>query len=180
MSVPALDPALHALLRLALAVLFAAAALHKLRDPRGFGDALRGYALLPESWLPAAARAFPAAELLAMVSLLVSGAGFAALPALALLLLYSGAVAVSLARGRGGLDCGCGGPAARRGIGFDLLARNGLLLLAALACLLPAGGRPLVWVDAVTVTAGAALLSLLYAAAETALANAASARRVAP
>jgi hypothetical protein len=167
------DPALQAALRLALAAVFAAAAAHKLRDRRGFRDAVRGYALLPARAEAAVAGLLPALELLAATALaLPGGARAGAAVAGALLLVYTGAVAVNLLRGRRAIACGCGGPAGRRALGADLLLRNAALLLAALACAAAPAPRALHPVDAVTIAAGAAGVSLVYAAIETALANA--------
>jgi hypothetical protein len=74
---------------------------------------------------------------------------------------------VNLLRGRRDLDCGCMGPGARGGkIGGALLARNAVLIAAALACLPPPGPRALVWLDFVTVPFAVAVLALLYAAVE--------------
>lgn len=167
MSALPIDPALQGALRLFLSTVFALAALHKLRDRAGFRLALRGYALLPEPALPVVGVALPLLELSAVAALLGSpapavGVGIAA----SLLLLYSAAIGVNLLRGRRDIDCGCGGPAAGRTLGADLLGRNALLLGALALCAPPPGARPLVWVDGLTVVAGAASLALLYAAAE--------------
>jgi uncharacterized membrane protein YphA (DoxX/SURF4 family) len=167
------DPAVQAALRLALAAVFAAAAAHKLRDRQGFRAALAGYALAPARAEAAAAGLLPALELLAAAALITPATAPAgAVLAGALLLVYTGAVAVSLARGRRAIACGCGGPAGDRTLGADLLARNAVLVAAALACAAEPAPRALHGLDAVTIAAGAAALALVYAAAETALANA--------
>ncbi len=168
-----LDPALQWVLRLGLGMLFGFAAWHKLRAPEAFRAALAGYDLLPERALYATARVLPALELTAAAFfLLPGGARGAALLAAGLLLLYTSAVAVSLLRGRRDIDCGCSGPAAARAIGSDLVLRNVALLAAAIACGYAPAARTLVLLDAVTIGAGAATLALLYAATESALANA--------
>jgi hypothetical protein len=168
-----IDPAVQMALRVALAALFAAAAVHKLRDRRRFRDALRGYALAPARAVAPLAAGFTALELVA-AGLLVAPGGARPGAALggALLLVYTAAVAVNLARGRRAIACGCGGPAGSRALGADLLVRNAVLLLAVFACAAPPAARALHALDAVTIAAGAALLALVYAAAETALANA--------
>ncbi len=167
------DPALQWVLRIGLGTLFGFAAWHKLRAPEAFRAALRGYELLPERALGAITRVLPALELMAAAGfLLPGGARGAALLAVSLLLLYTGAVAVSLLRGRRDIDCGCAGPAAARTIGFDLVLRNVVLLVAAVACGFAPAARTLVTLDAVTIGAGAATTALLYAATESALANA--------
>jgi hypothetical protein len=73
-------------------------------------------------------------------------------------------MAVNLRRGRRDVDCGCFGPARRRPISSTLVARNVALAAAALTVALPVQPRALIWIDAVTITAGVLLLALLYAA----------------
>jgi hypothetical protein len=172
---PGLDPALHAALRLALAAVLLAAARHKLRDPARFRSALAGYALLPAGAVGAAAAIAAGAELALGAALILPGVGSApALGAAALLALYAGAIAANLARGRAAIDCGCG--ARPQPLRWGLVARNALLVCAALAAAPPPGGRALAWPDALTITAGAAVLALLHAAADVALENGARLR----
>ena len=169
-----LDPAARALLRLALAWLFARAAAHKLRDLAGFRAALADYRLLPEALLAPAGAAVAGTEAVVAVWLLVPAAGAApALAAAALLCVYTAAVAVNLARGRRHIACGCAGPAANAPLHEALLARNALLVGLALAAALPALPRPLEPIDAASVAGGAAALALILRAAEVAIANAA-------
>jgi hypothetical protein len=89
-----------------------------------------------------------------------------------LLAVYTGAIAINLARGRRDIDCGCAGPALREPLSGWLLGRNGILLAAALACLVPLRPRPLVWVDALTVTGAVAALAAFYGALDRLVANA--------
>jgi uncharacterized membrane protein YphA (DoxX/SURF4 family) len=175
---PALDPALALALRLALALLFASAAREKARGLTAFRGAIAGYRLVPEPLVPALAWLLLAVEGALAVGLLAGAtAAVAAAAAAALLALYSAAIAVNLARGRGHIDCGCGGPGGARPLGASLLVRNGVLLLACVGAALPAGSRSLVWLDAVTALAAAAALALTYAAADAALSRAARLRR---
>jgi hypothetical protein len=172
----AIDPAVEAALRAALALLFAVSALHKLRDPEAFRAALEDYRLLPASLGRAAAAALPPAEALTAAALAAGGPGalraLGPLLAAALLALYSGAIALNLARGRRQLDCGCLGPSLRQPLSPALLARNALLAAAALACLLVPSERTLVWLDAVTISAATAALAAVWSGAHRALANA--------
>jgi hypothetical protein len=172
-----LDPAARAVLRLALAWLFARAAAHKLRDLRGFRAALADYRLLPEALLAPAAAAVAGAEATLAAWLLAPGAGSVpALAAASLLLVYTAAIAVNLARGRRHIACGCAGPAAAAPLHEALLVRNAGLVALALAAALPAVPRTLEPIDAASVAGGAAALALLLAAAEVAIANAARLR----
>ena len=112
-----------------MAALFLAAALHKWQDPMEFYAQVDAYRLLPTAgswWL---SKCLPWLEALLAVSLLVPMvAHVAAWVAAALLLVYAGAMAVNLVRGRKDLDCGCGGPSAR--ISWKLVVRNALMALA--------------------------------------------------
>ena len=167
------DPAVLWALRLGLALLFLAAAAHKARNFAGFRAALAGYRLLPARWTGAAAALLLLAEVGTGIALLLPGGVRSAALAAALLLgLYSAAIGINLARGRREIDCGCGGSGSRRPLSDALIARNALLIAVAGACSLSPAGRPLVWLDALTVTGGAAALALLYTALDAALANA--------
>lgn len=171
-----MEPIIVITLRTALALLFALAATHKLRDLPRFRAALAEYRLLPRGLVGIAAPALAGAELLTTALLAVSPAERPAagpLAALALLLLYGGAVAVNLARGRRDIDCGCAGPGAHRPLGGWLLVRNAALAAAALAAACPVASppRPLLWIDGLTVAGGVATLAMVYAAIERLLAN---------
>ncbi len=165
-----LDPALSLVLRGGLALLFGAAAWHKLADLTSFRAALGDYRLVPERAVSAAAFGLIAAELVSACGLVFSArAGFAAA---ALLALYTVAIGVNLARGRREIDCGCFGPAARQPLSTALVARNVGLIALAFMCALPAGSRALVVLDGLTIAAGIALGALVHGAVNGLLANA--------
>ncbi|MFN8544114.1 MAG: MauE/DoxX family redox-associated membrane protein [Candidatus Binatia bacterium] len=166
-----MDPVVAAVFRSGLALLFASAARHKLGDAAGFRAALRAYRLLPAPVAPAAAWLLLGAEATAAVALLIPGAP-GPLLAGGLLAVYTGAIAINLARGRRDIDCGCAGPAARQPLTPWLLARTAVLLAAATAALLPARPRPFVWLDGLTVVAAVVALATLWAALGRLLANA--------
>lgn len=177
----AVDPAVQLIVRAALSMLFAWAALHKIRDAPAFRTALATYALLPGNWTVPAATLLTAAEATVVAALWIpgldrAGAGGAA----ALLLLYAGAISLNLLRGRREIDCGCAGAARRQPLSAWLVARNVAIAAAALAATLPAATRPLKWVDAVTIVAGVAASVLLHAAAEALLATAPRIARLRP
>jgi len=162
-----LDPVFALLLRCSLALLFGAAAFHKLRAPRAFAETLGDYALLPIALVPWVAAALGAGELLLVIGLLVPVAvAAAALGGAGLLGVYSGAIAINLARGRRDIDCGCLGPAGRQPLSARLLVRNVLLIAACLALLAPVGARALFWVDALSVAGGSAAFALLWSAVQ--------------
>jgi hypothetical protein len=168
-----LEPTLLWTLRGALAAVLLAVGAHKLRHAVEFGGALRGYRLLPPRLVLPVGYGLAAAEIgLGLGLLLPSLASAAALATAMLFALYAGAIVVNLVRGRRHIDCGCGGPAGRAGISEGLVARNAVLIAAACAAALEPGSRPLVWLDAFSIVAGASTLVLLYAASDGLLANA--------
>lgn len=175
MMEPMLDPALALLLVGCLSLLFASAALHKLRDRAHFTEVLRAYRVLPGGAV-CLAPLVPLAELLVAAGLFVSatrtGAG---LGGAALLVAYACAIAVNLGRGRRDLACGCGGPDDARPIAPWMVARNLVLaLLLLVITLVPWKTRPLLPVDALTVGGGVMVATLLYAALDQLLGRAAT------
>lgn len=170
-----LDPAVHLALRVALALLFASAALHKLRDFGEFRRALAGYDLLPARWIAAASALLVAAETAVAAGLtVVTPAEIAPVAASAgaiLLGIYAAAIGVNLHRGRRAIDCGCGGAAGRQTLRGGLVVRNAVAAAVALSLVLPVSERKFVWLDAVTIVCGAACLALLWASVDFALAN---------
>jgi uncharacterized membrane protein YphA (DoxX/SURF4 family) len=175
-----IDPTLQLTARLALALLFAAAAVHKLRHVASFRATLEGYALLPAQWIVPAGAAVIVAELGIAIGLCLPPLSVsAALAAAALLAVYGAAIAINLRRGRRDIDCGCTGPARRQPIHPVLVARNAMLAGVALLVALPNNGRPQSWIDGVTVVAGVVSLALLYTATEGLLANKGASERLA-
>ncbi|MBW2274238.1 MAG: methylamine utilization protein MauE [Deltaproteobacteria bacterium] len=163
------DPVFAWLARIALALLFAGAALHKLRDLGAFAATLRDYRILPLRIRPravtkAAALALAALELGSAAALLLPAADpVGPLAALALLILYSAAIALNLARGRRHIDCGCLGPGHRQPLAPWLLARNAAIALGPLLLLLlDAAPRPVSWIDGISLAGGVAILALLW------------------
>lgn len=171
-----LDPVIEVVLRGGLALLLGSTAFEKARDFAGFRAALIGYALLPERLAGAIAAGLAGCEAALAIALVAPAAlelrATALVASAALLALYSAAIAVNLARGRRDIECGCGGPAARQPLSEWLLARNALLVAAALVCRGGAASRPLVWVDALTVGGGIAVLAATWLAVHRLLANA--------
>jgi hypothetical protein len=157
-----LDPAAGSLVVGSFALLFASAALHKLRAPARLTEVLRAYRIVPEgalglSWLVAGAELGTAAGLLlAPVRPLATVAGAA------LLALYAAAIALNLARGRRELACGCGGADEERPIAGWMVGRNLALALLLAATLVPWGSRAMLPTDALTVAGGTAVAALLY------------------
>lgn len=157
------DPVFAAVARLSLVLLFAAAARHKARDLPAFAATLRDYRILPDGLVPSAAAGLVALELaLALLLLAPPLDPLGPLGAVALLAAYSSAIALNLVRGRRHIDCGCLGPAHRQALSPWLLARNALLVVAAVLPLLPPASRALSWIDTTSVAGGVAMLALLW------------------
>jgi thiol-disulfide isomerase/thioredoxin len=109
---------------------FALAAVAKLADRGGLRRTLTAFGV-PAGPAGPLAVALPVAELLVAVALLPAGtAWWGAVGALALLLVFTAAIAVNLARGRRPA-CNCFGQLGAAPIGWSTLARNGVLAAAA-------------------------------------------------
>lgn len=163
-----LDPAIEAVLRGALALLLIATAFAKVRDFGAFRAAMIGYELLPDRFTSGVAVMLVSTEALLGLALATPAAwrlrDAALLASAALFALYGFAITVNLLRGRRDIDCGCAGPAARQPLSEWLLARNAVLIAMALVCVGGAAARPLVWVDAITVVGGVAMLAATWLA----------------
>ncbi|MEZ5559426.1 MAG: MauE/DoxX family redox-associated membrane protein [Pseudomonadales bacterium] len=154
--------------RLALAWLFLAGALHKLRNSGAFIRTLASYALLPGTFLPAAAWLVMLAELaVGLGALLQLRPSYVA--ALTLLLVYAIAMGVNLARGRSLIDCGCG--AGDQPISVALIVRNCVLAVGAGFAATATAARPSDWIDLLAVAAGVLCCGLAYAAINALLAE---------
>ena len=159
-----LDPVIPLVIALSLAVLWLVAAAHKLRAFDAFSGVLADYRLLPARVTGVCAAAVVGIELCLGIGLLMpTGRNFALAGSALVLVLYAGAIAVNLVRGRRFIDCGCSGFAGQQPLGVWLVARNLLLALAALAATLPIQERALVWLDAVAVSAAVCVSAFLYA-----------------
>jgi uncharacterized membrane protein YphA (DoxX/SURF4 family) len=167
-----LDPAIGLLITASIALLFAGAAVHKLRDLKSFDEIFAAYGLMPAmprvrvSWLVPLLEMAVAAGLVIKVS-----RPYAAVLAILLLSGYAAAIAVNLKRGHRDLACGCGGPE-RRTIAAWMVWRNLLMALAAAAVFLPWAHRPMGLTDAFTVAFGLPTIALIYLCIDQLLDNA--------
>ncbi len=161
-----LDPVVVWTARLVLAAVFVVAAASKLRAHDEFVGVLHNYRLLPEPLERPVAWALPGVEGLVALGLLIEPTRpYAAVGAAALLVVFSLAMAVNLARGRRDIDCGCFASTLRQRLSWGLIGRNGVLLVMALTAVpaeLPS--RVLGWLDALTALAASATLILVYVA----------------
>jgi hypothetical protein len=168
-----LDPTIVAVACAAIATIFLGSAAMKFWQPKEFRAAVESYRLVPEAisvWL---GWIIPALELAGAIGLVMAATrGGAALLLLCLIAMFTGAIALNLARGRRDLDCGCFGPLLRQPLSLWLVARNGLLALLVVVAFTPVRGRPLASLDYLTIIAAAAALVILYGAANYLLATA--------
>jgi hypothetical protein len=171
-----MDPAITLTLRFCLALLFAAAATHKIRDALAFRDTLSRYELVPAALVGLVGAALMGADLLVAVAVVFAtwASGLAA----AILALYTVAIAINVWRGRTDLSCGCMGPAASAPLSAWLVARNLVLVAVALAAAAPQSARPLVWFDVITVIGATGALVACWLASERLLALAPSLKRL--
>lgn len=169
------DPVILWLGAIGLGALFVASAIHKLRDLRHFAGSIAGYDLVPRGMTPALAPAIAFAELaaglVALATPLAPEAGRLGMGACAAILLgYAGAIGFNIARGNIAIDCGCFGFGARGpGLRRGMVVRNLALALLAAPAIVPTAPRDLVWLDALTLIGGLAVLALIHAGGEIAL-----------
>jgi hypothetical protein len=162
-----IDPVIELTVRAGLALLFATAAWHKVLDRARFAASLGAYALLPARLVSPSAWLLPALECSLAIGLLYAPTREpTAIASMALLAIYTGAIAVNLARGRREIDCGCFASSARVPLSPWLVVRNLILIAAAALLLVPVRARALVWVDPFTVVTAVVVLWLLSAAAQ--------------
>jgi uncharacterized membrane protein YphA (DoxX/SURF4 family) len=162
-----IDPVIATIVRCALAWLFLAAAIHKLRDLGDFRSVLAAYRVMPEALVGAAAWLVAVFEIaIGVGALLRLPAAFVG--AAVVLTGYAAAIGVNLTRGRRFIDCGCGGAA--QPLSAGLVVRNGVLASVALVGLVPVASRAVGWLDVFAMVAGVAVVGALYAAANQLLA----------
>ena len=166
------DPIFIIASAVAIAVLLASAATHKVRAPARFARQLADYQLLPDSLVRPVARLIPLLELAIAFALLVPvSRGWAALSAAGLLALYAAAIGINLWRGRRDIDCGCAGPEQAQPLRPVLLLRNSVLVVLALLASVAPIARDMTLFDGFVTVAAAAVALLIYAAADGLLAN---------
>lgn len=171
-----LDPLILKAISIALGTMFVVAALHKLSQGAQFRVTLYEYQLLPDALVPVAARVIPLVELLLGVGWFLSffQPSLTAAGSALLLAAYTVAIAVNIRRGRVHFDCGCGfagNNESEQYLSGGLLARNIVLIAAALLTLLPAASRSLGFADYLVLVAALLAGALLFAAANQLLAN---------
>jgi hypothetical protein len=164
---PWLDPVAGYTIVCGVALLFALAGSHKLRNPAQFTETFSAYDVLPGPLALLAARLIPALEIAVALALPWAFCRpWAPLAAMGFLIAYAAGISLNLARGRRELDCGCGAAGNRRSIAPWMVWRNLILALALAAAALPWSARTLTGLDLATVIGALAAAALLYAAVD--------------
>lgn len=144
---------------LAVGLVFATAALAKLRHRDLLPGVVANYRLLPDPLVAPVAFLLPFAELAIGAGLLAGGQRPAVVAAAGMLWIFAGAMAINIVRGRSHIDCGCGRSQLRQPLSWLLVGRNLALSLLVLprAWSMPAMGA----IELATAVAGGASLYLL-------------------
>ena len=122
--------------RIALAAVFAFAAIPKLGDAAAFARDIDNYHLLPVEWAATAAVMMPPLELVVALALLLGiHARGAAVISAGMMLVFAAAMAQAMARGID-LDCGCFGSALAMHVSGWSILRNVVLAALSLPILL--------------------------------------------
>lgn len=172
MTPPLVDPVASHAVAAALGVLLLLAGWAKLRDIDAFRDVLANYELLAAPLVAPFAWMLAIGECAAGVLLLPAATrGVGAAIAAALWLIVTAGVVLALARGRGGIDCGCGGAQQDVPLGVGLVVRNGVLLALTAVAAAPIAARDVVWLDFAAVGAAALFVLGAIALANTLLAQ---------
>jgi hypothetical protein len=158
-----LDPVVGYLIVLSVALMFATASVHKLRDLRAFGESVAQYRVIPAGCARLAAVTISLLEVAVVVmSLWPRGRHVANILAICLLTGYALAMALNLARGHVELSCGCGAADEPRAISLWMILRNLLLVSALAVSMLPWSARTLAGTDLLTIAAGVTAASAFY------------------
>ncbi len=136
--------------RVVLSATFLQAGLQKVRYRTQLAGVISNYRVLPAVLVPALSWLLPPVEIAVGLALLVPSSG-AALAAGCLLGLFTAAIVINLVRGRTHIDCGCFQSELRQELGWELVWRNGVLLvMAAYSASFPVRTSPFITLLAVS------------------------------
>ncbi|HMA52551.1 MAG TPA: MauE/DoxX family redox-associated membrane protein [Magnetospirillaceae bacterium] len=148
-------------IRALVGLIFLAAAWGKLRHRLEFQGVVANYKLLPDALVAPFALILPPLE--AVVGALLPTGFFspwAELTAAGLLAVFAAAMALNIRRGRTDIDCGCFQSALKQTLGWTLVARNAVLVLAVGLAAVPFDAIP-PWGRAEGLMAGAVMFVLV-------------------
>lgn len=170
-----IDPLIVKALSVALGLMLAGAAWHKLSSLSEFRAVLADYQLLPSFVVAPAALLIPASEILLGLAWLAGFArGIVAPLTAAMFAVYAIAIAINLLRGRLHISCGCGlggASSENQPLSWVLVVRNAVLVMLALLPLLTESERSFGWFDWLTFIATVLTSALLYLGASQLLQN---------
>ncbi len=156
------SPEISIAVRTLIALVFAAAALGKMRHWGVFQGVLANYRLLPDYLVRPVTYSLPPAEaFLAGALLLGVWPPWPELAAAALLLVFAMAMSINLARGRAHIDCGCFQSALKQRLRWTLVIRNIVLALLLGVALWPRVGSADVRMRVEGLLAGGVLFLIL-------------------
>lgn len=112
--------------RVLLSATFIHAGVAKIRHHGLLVGVISNYRVIPGALAPVASWLLPPLELFTGVALLIPSSG-SALMAAGLLVVFTAAIIINLARGRAFIDCGCFQSGLRQELGWELVWRNGVL-----------------------------------------------------
>ena len=146
-----------------MSLLFAVAAMHKIKAPAVFKAAMEDYHLIPSKSLGLASILLIILELTSAIMVLVPATMSLGLTIMAFLLsLYASGIGINLYRGRRDIDCGCNGPATTQALSWWLVFRNLLFFGLVLLAMEPSNNRSLNWMDIFIIVSGSLVASGLY------------------
>lgn len=157
-------PMLDLFLQFLLALVFAGAAISKIQNTDEFHGVVRNFRLVPEPLDGIVAFVLPWMELAIAASLLTGIAThLSAAAAGVLLLVFAGAIAINIFRGRTEIDCGCFRQGMRQRLSWALVARNMVLCAGAFwLAAQPAWLVPLGALDIIVAALAALAVLLIY------------------
>jgi hypothetical protein len=154
--------------RFTIAMIFALSAIHSMRDWAVYTAQVTQYKILPVRLARIASWILPPVQLAIGIMLVITNT--ACMPGLALMALFTAAIAINVARGRTDIECGCGGATGQK-LSWALVTRN-IILCGLLAVGLTAPNTSWDAATLVTIIGATAFLVTLYFAAGQLLANA--------
>jgi Methylamine utilisation protein MauE len=148
------------------ATIFGATVWHKLIAPNRFRVIVEDYRVLPAAFAGPVAYTLPYIEIGVVFGLLIPLLRqTAAVASLALILIFTVALAINLRRGRLELECGCHFGSGPGSLSSKFLARNAVLAIWILPAAATTGvaPRPMGWLDGLTVVASSLVAVSAYA-----------------
>lgn len=156
-----MDPLIVISLRAFLALIFAAAILHKVQDWRRFVGVVRNFEIARPGFAAFFAGAALIAEMSALGLLLAGPVHFAGMFAAAVFAFYGALLLFNIKRGRVSIDCGCSWVKSAS-LSPVYVYRNGALATISLLILIPSVERGLIALDYINAAGFAVIMAGAY------------------